>query len=130
MEFHTRGRRFDEQIELLRALWTNRRVDFTGKFDTVTAAGIAPMPVQRPIPVWVGSAGASETADVASPEALSTPLVSPRGEGGSAARTAPCHNPRVRTKTTAGTRKNARRLPGTKHELIHHPRGALAPPAA
>lgn len=58
MDFRTRGRRMEEQIDLLRKLWTERRVDFDGKFDTVRAAGIAPLPPQRPIPVWIGSAGA------------------------------------------------------------------------
>jgi alkanesulfonate monooxygenase SsuD/methylene tetrahydromethanopterin reductase-like flavin-dependent oxidoreductase (luciferase family) len=36
-------------------------VTFEGEFDTVTAAGIAPMPIQRPIPVWFG--GSSPRAD-------------------------------------------------------------------
>lgn len=58
MDFRTRGRRFEEQLGLLRALWTQRRVDFAGDFDTVTAAGISPLPVQRPIPLWIGAAGA------------------------------------------------------------------------
>lgn len=58
MDFRTRGRRMEEQIALLRAFWTQRRVDFEGTFDTVRAAGISPLPVQRPIPVWIGSAGA------------------------------------------------------------------------
>ena len=58
--FDQRGRRLDEQIELLRTLWTTESVSFDGRFDTVTAAGLAPMPVQRPIPIWVG--GASEPA--------------------------------------------------------------------
>jgi alkanesulfonate monooxygenase SsuD/methylene tetrahydromethanopterin reductase-like flavin-dependent oxidoreductase (luciferase family) len=40
----------------MRRLWTERSVTFKGKFDTVTGAGLAPLPVQRPIPVWIGSA--------------------------------------------------------------------------
>jgi alkanesulfonate monooxygenase SsuD/methylene tetrahydromethanopterin reductase-like flavin-dependent oxidoreductase (luciferase family) len=35
-------------------------VTFTGQFETVTGAGLAPMPVQRPIPIWIG--GGSEPA--------------------------------------------------------------------
>lgn len=58
--FGSRGRKLDEQLELLRRLWTERAVTHTGEFDTVTGAGIAPLPVQRPIPIWLG--GASEPA--------------------------------------------------------------------
>ena len=54
MEFHDRGARSEEQIELMRALWTQEVVDFEGKWHKVTAAGINPLPVQRPIPVWIG----------------------------------------------------------------------------
>jgi probable F420-dependent oxidoreductase len=54
-EFHDRGRRFDEQILLLRKLWTEQSITFDGEYDRVTAAGIAPLPVQRPIPLWVGA---------------------------------------------------------------------------
>jgi probable F420-dependent oxidoreductase len=59
--FAQRGRRIEEQIELLRRLWTEPSVDFRGEFDVVPNAGIAPLPVQRPIPVWMG-AGASDAA--------------------------------------------------------------------
>ena len=55
-DFGSRGKRSAEQIELLRRLWTEQTVTFDGDFDTVTGAGIAPLPVQRPIPVWVGAA--------------------------------------------------------------------------
>jgi probable F420-dependent oxidoreductase len=58
--FDRRGRRMDEQIGLLRRLWTEPSVTFDGEFDTITAAGLAPLPVQRPIPIWVG--GASDAA--------------------------------------------------------------------
>ncbi len=54
-DFSTRGRRLEEQITLLRRLWTEPAVTFSGTFDQVTGAGLAPMPVQRPIPVWVGA---------------------------------------------------------------------------
>ena len=52
--FHTRGRRCVEQIELMRALWTQEVVNFEGRYHQVTHAGINPLPVQRPIPVWIG----------------------------------------------------------------------------
>src|SRR5436309_3256591 len=55
-DFHTRGRRLDEQVALLRRLWTERSVTFEGTFDRVTGAGISPMPVQQPIPLWFGAA--------------------------------------------------------------------------
>jgi probable F420-dependent oxidoreductase len=54
MDVHTRGRRSEEQVELLRALWTQEVVDFKGKWHRVDQAGINPMPVQRPIPIWFG----------------------------------------------------------------------------
>jgi probable F420-dependent oxidoreductase len=53
--FADRGRRMAEQVALLRRLWTERSVTFAGAYDTVTGAGLAPMPVQRPIPVWFGA---------------------------------------------------------------------------
>ena len=55
-DFGNRGKRSAEQIELLRRLWTEQSVTFAGDFHTVTGAGIPPLPVQRPIPVWVGAA--------------------------------------------------------------------------
>jgi len=59
-DFTNRGQRMEEQIDLLRRLWTERSVTFEGTFEQVVGAGIAPPPVQRPIPVWVG--GASDPA--------------------------------------------------------------------
>ncbi len=53
-DFNDRARRFTEQVELMRALWTNDVVNFEGKYHRVTHAGINPLPVQRPIPVWLG----------------------------------------------------------------------------
>ena len=55
-DFTTRGRRIGEQVELLRRLWSERSVTYTGTYETVTGAGLAPPPVQRPIPVWFGAA--------------------------------------------------------------------------
>jgi probable F420-dependent oxidoreductase len=54
-DFSTRGKRMEEQIALLRRLWTEQTVTFDGTFDRVTGAGLAPMPAQQPIPVWVGA---------------------------------------------------------------------------
>ena len=54
-DFSTRGKRLEEQITVLRQLWTKQAVTFGGSFDRITGAGLAPLPVQRPIPVWVGA---------------------------------------------------------------------------
>jgi probable F420-dependent oxidoreductase len=54
-QFSTRGRRLESQIVLLRRLWTERSVTSIDEFDTVRGAGLSPMPVQRPIPIWIGA---------------------------------------------------------------------------
>jgi probable F420-dependent oxidoreductase len=54
--FTDRGRRVEEQVELLRRLWTEPSVTYAGTDERVTGAGIAPLPVQRPIPIWFGAA--------------------------------------------------------------------------
>ena len=59
-EFGNRGRRVEEQIEVLRRLWTEPVVDFEGRHHVIPGAGINPLPVQRPIPVWIG--GSAEAA--------------------------------------------------------------------
>jgi probable F420-dependent oxidoreductase len=53
-DFSTRGRRIEEQVTLMRSLWTTRSVTMAGRFDRVSGAGLAPLPVQRPIPIWFG----------------------------------------------------------------------------
>ena len=59
-EYRTRGARIEEQMAVLRALWTEEAVTFQGRWHALEAAGIAPRPVQRPIPIWIG--GSSEAA--------------------------------------------------------------------
>jgi probable F420-dependent oxidoreductase len=59
-DFHTRGRRIEEQVTLMRQLWTQPLVNFVGKWHTIPDAGLNPLPVQRPIPIWFGG-----TADAA-----------------------------------------------------------------
>jgi alkanesulfonate monooxygenase SsuD/methylene tetrahydromethanopterin reductase-like flavin-dependent oxidoreductase (luciferase family) len=54
-DFTDRGRRLAEQVALLRQLWTERSVTFRGQYETVNAAGLAPLPVQQPIPIWFGA---------------------------------------------------------------------------
>jgi len=53
-DFKNRGQRSEEQVKLLRQLWTRELVTFKGRWHTVTDAGINPLPVQRPIPIWFG----------------------------------------------------------------------------
>jgi probable F420-dependent oxidoreductase len=52
--FHNRGKRIEEQVVLLRRLWTEPLVDFKGKWHTIPDAGINPLPVQGRIPIWFG----------------------------------------------------------------------------
>src|SRR5579863_5329512 len=56
-DFHTRGARQEEQIPLLRKLFAEPVVDFTGRFDRIDRAALVPKPVQ-PVPIWLG--GSSE----------------------------------------------------------------------
>lgn len=54
MSFGDRGRRSEEQIDVLRRLWTERSVTFEGRSHLIHGAGLAPRPTQRPIPIWIG----------------------------------------------------------------------------
>lgn len=58
--FSNRGKRSEEQIEVLRALFSQESVTFHGRWHTIEAAGINPLPVQKRIPIWLGG-----TADAA-----------------------------------------------------------------
>jgi probable F420-dependent oxidoreductase len=58
-DFRTRGARQEEQIQLLRRLFAEPVVDFSGRFDRVDRASLVPKPA-RPIPIWLG--GSSEVA--------------------------------------------------------------------
>lgn len=53
-DFHTRGIRQEEQIDVLRRLWTEPLVTYDGHWHTIPDAGLNPLPVQRPIPIWLG----------------------------------------------------------------------------
>lgn len=55
-DFHTRGARQEEQIGLLRRLFTEPVVDFSGRFDRVDRASLVPKPA-RSIPIWLGGSG-------------------------------------------------------------------------
>ena len=52
--FSNRGVRSEEQIEVMRALWTSEVIDYRGKWHNIPQAGLNPLPVQRPIPIWIG----------------------------------------------------------------------------
>jgi probable F420-dependent oxidoreductase len=53
-DFHTRGKHVEEQVHLLRQLWTRPLVNFKGKWHIISDAGVNPLPIQRPIPIWFG----------------------------------------------------------------------------
>ena len=55
VDFHTRGARCDEQLELLHKLWSEPMVNFEGRFETVRDNGIDPRPINGRIPIWVGA---------------------------------------------------------------------------
>jgi probable F420-dependent oxidoreductase len=63
-DFHTRGKRQEEQIELLRRLWTEPVVEFDGRFDRVDRASLIPRP-PRPVPIWMGGYGRAAFARAA-----------------------------------------------------------------
>ena len=63
VDFTTRGRRFEEQLGLLRRYWTEASVQFSGEFERADHVGISPLPVQRPIPLWIGCSDAPRALD-------------------------------------------------------------------
>src|SRR5947209_9871610 len=54
-DISTRGKRCEEQVALMRRLWSEPSVTYSGRYHRVTGAGLAPLPLQRPIPVWFGA---------------------------------------------------------------------------
>jgi probable F420-dependent oxidoreductase len=54
-DFSNRGRRLEEQVAVLRLLWTQELVTFEGNWHHLDRIGVNPLPVQRPIPIWMGS---------------------------------------------------------------------------
>ena len=54
-DFSNRGRRIEEQVDVLRQLWTQELVTFDGQWHHLDRIGVNPLPVQRPIPIWMGS---------------------------------------------------------------------------
>ncbi len=58
--FNNRGIRLEEQVQVLRELWTKPLVTFAGRWHAIDDCGINPLPMQQPIPVWFG--GGAEKA--------------------------------------------------------------------
>ena len=52
--FHNRGRRLEEQVAVMQALWVESHVTFAGKYHRIEDAGINPLPPRRNIPIWFG----------------------------------------------------------------------------
>jgi probable F420-dependent oxidoreductase len=79
--FLDRSSRISEQIEVLRQLWTEPAVTFHGRYHTIEAAGILPLPVQRPIPIWMGGLADSALKRIARLADGWFPQLAPFGEG-------------------------------------------------
>jgi probable F420-dependent oxidoreductase len=79
-DFSTRGRRMDEQIDVMRALWTQDAVDYHGRWHRIDRAGITPRPVQQPIPIWIGGDSDAALRRVAIKADGWLPLSAPRSE--------------------------------------------------
>lgn len=54
-DFASRGDRLEEQVDVLRRLWSEELVTFEGRWHHLDRMGLNPVPVQRPIPIWMGS---------------------------------------------------------------------------
>lgn len=68
VRFADRGKIYEEQIEVLRALWSREAVTFKTPFHTIPDAGINPLPIQRPIPLWMGGGQDSPISGAAASE--------------------------------------------------------------
>src|SRR6202012_4119715 len=52
--FHNRGRRSEEQAQVMLALWQEKHVTFKGRYHTIDDAGINPRPASGRVPLWYG----------------------------------------------------------------------------
>jgi len=55
--FKNRGKRLDEDITLLRALWSSESANFHGQYTQIADSVFAPLPARREIPIWIGGNG-------------------------------------------------------------------------
>ncbi|MGD8633560.1 MAG: LLM class F420-dependent oxidoreductase [Anaerolineales bacterium] len=53
-DFSTRGRRIEEQVSVLKELWTQPVAHYSGEWYQLEHVGIRPMPKQKPVPIWFG----------------------------------------------------------------------------
>jgi len=63
--FADRARRISEQVKVMRMLFANEIVDYTGKFHRIDRAGIKPLPARRSIPIWMGGSADSAVRRIA-----------------------------------------------------------------
>jgi probable F420-dependent oxidoreductase len=52
--FGNRGKRSEEQVRVMKALWAEPHVNFKGEWHTIDDAGINPLPARRAVPIWFG----------------------------------------------------------------------------
>ena len=122
-DFHTRGRRIEEQVELLRLLWTEPLVSFQGREHILSDAGIKPLPVQRPIPIWFGGSSDPVLRRMArlGDGWMPNPLPVDRGQtaGGDAARLSVHRGPRSGRVSDRRARQPEQHAPGGVAPLRH-----------
>ena len=54
VDFHTRGKRSEEQVRFMQALWAKPHVKFKGEFHQLDDGGINPRPKSGRVPIWFG----------------------------------------------------------------------------
>ena len=60
-DFHTRGARMDEALDIMRLVWSQSPASFDGEHYAFDAIKVLPQPVQR-IPIWIGGTSAAARA--------------------------------------------------------------------
>jgi probable F420-dependent oxidoreductase len=80
MDWHTRGARQAEQVDVLKRLWTEDLVTYQGRFHDLKEVNITPPPIQRPIPVWFGGSSDAVVKRAARYGAGWMPIIAPDGE--------------------------------------------------
>jgi probable F420-dependent oxidoreductase len=83
-DFHTRGKRLEEQIAVLRALFTQEVVTFHGRWHHIEEMALRPRPIQRPVPIWIGGQADAALRRVAALGDGWLPLMEPDAEAPSA----------------------------------------------